>query len=506
MMEMNEEARTGIKSPTFLDDYYYRIHISPATFSLGAILSPIEEEFIVWNAWFVGKTCSAINEVNPSEYSLSGLTAPFDLTFLEWTTYTLTIPMEGSLEFISTVTFVFPAESVVLTITGTRVTIFSFEPLVPMQESLEWFTNIMRSKDGSEQRMIVRQVPRQIFKVEAHVNNEQLQSRLDAVLFGWQKRTWGLPIWPEWTEHTDTISVDDTVIYLDTTNADYRDDSSAIIWQSPTSYEAVKISTVAADRLNLNFPVQSDWTGKKWIMPLRVANIRAATSRPATPGGYGRVRSDFIVQDNVLLTGYTPPTTYQSLPVITASTIVEGEQDVQIAGDVGFVDYDLNKFQMYSDSDYNIVVQSHIFRKNNKADCWDFRKFFHYLYGRRGAMWVITDRNDLVQQGNIGAADISFNIDNIGLANNMGLNDIRTHLAFVFPDGTQLYEEITGIVESDANTEIISINSALGVEIQPGDCEICFMDKCRLTEDVVSFEWEEAFRLKCTINLTRIEE
>lgn len=501
-----ETVYDGKKVDSFLDDYYYRIHISPATFNLGAILNPLSEEFIVWNAWFVSKTCSSINKVNPEEFTLSGLTAPFGLSPLSWTTYILGIPMEGSLEFESSITFVFSDENLVVTITGTRVTIFPYEPLLPMKETLEWKTDVMRSRDGSEQRMSIRQVPRQMFDFDVFLENEQLQSRFDAKLFGWQKRTWGVPIWAELEVHTSSILIDDTTIYLDTNNADYRDDSTAIIWQSPTSYEAIKIATVESDRLNLDLPIRNNWTGKKWIMPLRIANMHAHTTRKVSPDKVGRVQCSFLVQDNVLLTGFVADTTYLGIPVITVSTLTDGELDIEVSGDIDFVDYGLGKFQMFSDSDFNITVQNHIIRRNNKADCWDFRLFLHSLYGRRGTAWVLTDRKDLQQQNTIGAAETVFNIDNIKLADNMGLNAMRTHLAFVFPDGTYIYREITGITESDDNTEIVSINSALGVEVHVGDCEICFLDKVRLSDDTVELTWEESNSLHCSLSMTRIVE
>lgn len=502
-----KQAWAGGDVPSFLDDYYYRIHINPASFALGAILSPLEEEFIVWNSWFELKTCSAINKVNPEEFTLDPETAPFSLVSLEWQTFTLGIPMEGSLEFESSITFVFPMEPAILLITGTRVTIFAFEPIIPMRESLEWKTSIMKGKNGSEQRMILRSAPRQIFDINTYFPTEQLQGRFDAKLFGWQKRVWGVPIWSEWVKHTDPILVNDTTVYLDTTKADYRDDSSAIIWQSPTSYEAVKIATVAADRLNLNLPIRDNWIGTKWIMPMRIANMIGAANRRSSADGRGNLNCRFLVSDNILLTTYSPLATYKGLPVVTVSTLLDNEEiEINSDGDASFVDYELNRFQMFSDSDYNIVVQSHIVRRETKAACWDFREFLHSLYGRRGAFWVLTDKADLVLQEVLGAASTSFYANNIKLADNMGLNSMRTHLAFVFPDGRQYYREIKGITESDSDTEILSIDSALGVEVHPGDCEICFLDKMRLSEDTIEIEWEKAFQLRCKFNVTRIVE
>lgn len=504
-VEELEQSHTATPVPSFLNDYYYRVHINPAVVALGAMVAVVEEEVLVWNAWFGPKTCSAINKTNPEEFTLTGESIPFSLSALEATTFILGVPLEGSLEFASTATFVFSSELVVLTITGTRVTVFPFEPLVLMKETLQWNTGILKSKDGSEQRRTLRKAPRQMFDFKTYLGTEQLQARFDALLFNGQKRMWGLPVWGELTQHSATISIDDTTIFLDTAYADYRADSFVIIWQSPTLYEAVKIDTVAADRLNLALPVRNNWIGTKWIMPLRTADMRGHVSRPATPDGFGWAKVAFLVTDNVLLTGYTAPTIYQGLPVLTDPSLVDEAQEVDSDPDADFVDYGFGTFQMYSDSEFNLVVQSYIVRKESKAARWDFRRFLHSLYGRRGAFWVVSDRNDLQPQTLIGAAETSFAIDNIKLADNMGLNDMRTHIAFILPDGTPYYREILGITESDESTEIITIDSALGVQVELGGCEICFLDKVRLTEDSIDFDWEELCALQSKFHLTRVK-
>jgi len=214
---------------SFFDDYYYRIHIEPNTFEFGAILNPLEEEFIVWNAWLVSKLCTAINEVNGAEFDWTGLTPSFSLPGLAHTTYTLDIPVEGAVEFEAEMIFVFPDENPSVWMRGIRAQAFPFEPLLPLRESLEWFTDILTSKDGSEQRIAVRYIPRQRFGWKSYLRDEREQAILDSIMFSWMKRAFGVPIWAERVIHTDDIDADDTVIALDTEYADFRDDSFAII-------------------------------------------------------------------------------------------------------------------------------------------------------------------------------------------------------------------------------------------------------------------------------------
>jgi hypothetical protein len=505
MMEMNEEARTGIKSPTFLDDYYYRIHVSPLTVPLGAILSPIYEEFIVWNAWFASKTCSSIVEDNPTEYTLTGLTSPFTLKALYYITYGLNVTEEGSSEFTASITFDFTAEAPVVFISGTRIYAFRWEPLLPMKEKLSWLTQVIKGKSGKEQRIALRRTPRQGFALDVYFNNEQDQTEFETSLFSWQKRTWGVPVWAERVEHTATITAGDTIINVDTTNADFRDESLAIVYQSKDNYEVVKVDTKTGSVLNLEVEMQNSFTGSKLIMPVREANMIRKVDNKAAPDGYSKATCEFLVTANELLTGFTASDTYLGLTVLTDPTYVHGAQSYESDGDIVISDSGVGAFDVFSDSEFNIISQDHLFKNWTKAECWSFRLFLHHLYGRQVPIWIPTFKNDLQQTQTIGAADVNFRVSNVGLTDNMGSNDLRKHAAFMFPNGTNIYREITGYSES-GDEEVLSIGSSLGVEVQVGDCEICWLDKYRLASDEVEINWNEPFRNVSGMRFVRVEE
>ncbi len=389
-----------------------------------------------------------------------------------------------------------------------NIPVFSFAPLLGMKETLEWKTDIIRSRDGSEQRMSTRSVPRQGFQIDSYIGDEQEQAYLEAFLFRSQKIRCYFPVWSELTEHTDTIAVDSTTITLDTNYADYRDNSYALIWQSHDSFEKIHISSVSSDHLTLGTGTESTWTGTKWIMPLRLAYFEGATKNGETADGYSSFSCFFTVNDNVLLTGYTAGTTYNSLTVLTDATLEDGEREVEIDADMIFTDYGLHSFRGESDSDFNIYVQGHVFRNITRETCWDFREFLHSIYGRRVPVWIPSFKEDIVQIGTIGSSDTTFSIEDVGWGLRMQFNTLRTHLAFVFPDGTFIFREITNIeyeqTTSGSTSDTITIDSTLGVEVAPGDCEICFLDKCRLTEDKIEIEWDEPFRHYCRTNFTRV--
>jgi len=398
----------------------------------------------------------------------------------------------------------------VLSPAGRTLIIFAaFCPQIEVKESLEWFTDIIKPTDGvgSEQRISIRPIPRQSFTLSIPLTVAKEQSRFEAIMFGWQKLTWGLPIWTEKVSHAATITAGAMSITVDTTNADFRDDSYAVIWKSLTEYEMVMIDTVTDALLTLKTAVEDTFTGDKFIMPCRICQITEAVKRNNEEVDFSIAQITFAVKDNVLLTGYVADQSYLGLPIITTGSVI-GIQNKEYTSDSDSVlqDYDTGDFDYFSDSEFNLIGQNWTFYNDTRAKCWDFRLFLHSLKGRQGSCWIPTYRNDLVQVGTIGASDTDFSIENIQLANNMTFNSLRTHLAFIFPDGTIIPKAITAIIESDSEEELISINTALGLEVEVGDCIISFLDLSRQASDVVNIDWLEHNRNSINQVFTAIVE
>ncbi|GAI83642.1 unnamed protein product, partial [marine sediment metagenome] len=78
------------------------------------------------------------------------------------------------------------------------------------------------------------------------------------------------------------------------------------------------------------------------------------------------------------------------------------------------------------------------------------------------------------------------------------------YVGFYFPDKTLLIRKVTAITEIDDTKEKISINTSLGRSVDPEDCRICFVDKCRLASDKVEIDWPFAHRNECRPNLVRV--
>lgn len=392
---------------------------------------------------------------------------------------------------------------------GFDATVLFWRPQNNVKETLEWKTEILKAHDGTEQRIKIRQSPRQFFKYELFLPTDLLNTWFDSQLHRWLKSKWLVPIWTDFVEHSGTINKYDTTITVDTTNADFRAANKAIIWVSTDEYEVVKINTVANSQLNLytNYPVLNNYTGTKYIIPVREAYMTMSVEKSRFRQAVAKVNLVFKIFDNINLTGYVPDDNYDGLPLLINPSFM-GDVHIESSNpDIILIDYETGTFEIISNTTFNITSQQHTFINNNKAACWNFRKFLYSLNGRQKAVLIPTFRDDLTLVGTIVGGQTTFTVENISLTNNMGFNSLRTYIGFYFPDtGELITRKITNIEEVNSSTERITIDAAISVTdaISAGDCRICFIDKCRLESDKIEIDWLRPYENSCETKFMRI--
>jgi len=500
-----EVEYSGNLAATFRDDFYYRIHIFDKPVDLGPILTTIYHDFYVWNAFFEPKTLDEITIDDDEVSIIAGPGAPCVFQGLQFETYTAEILKEGMTDLLATISFDFGIDGIIDVIfTGTRAIVLFWRPQDDIRETLEWKTEILKSYDGTEQRIKLRQVPRQYFRLRFIINTDKMATWFDSILHSWQKRGWGIPIWTEYTVHTGTVNIDDTVINVDTTFADFRDNSLAIIWKSTSEYEVIFVDTKTGATLNLRSPIKNTFTGIKCILPLRIAHMISKSDKKRYNSETSVVEALFAVIDNSSITGHVSQVIYDNLEVLASPTFMEETYSEQSDAQAEIVDFEVGNFKMRSHAEFNLLSQNRIFIQDSKEECWKLRQLLHWLNGRQKIVLVPTFRNDLILKEDMGATSTYFCVENVKLATNMGFNELRTYVGFLYPDSTFIVRKITDITEIDNNKERIDIIASTGKLAEVSNCKICFVDKCRLASDSIDIDWSFAHRNECQTNLVRV--
>ncbi|MEN6424009.1 MAG: hypothetical protein ABFE13_01500 [Phycisphaerales bacterium] len=382
----------------------------------------------------------------------------------------------------------------------------------PVVETLLFNTEILEGHDRTEQR-IARHggVPRQQFRTSILVEGDGEAAAFDAVLHGWLKRMWPVPLWPQAVRHTASLAAGTGEISLDTRYAEFHDDSYGLVWQGDLQrrsasgrYEILKIASVTDTGLTLGTDLAHDFIGGKWIMPLRQGYCLSAATKQRFLGGSALVEMAWLVVDADAVTGHVAAMSYDGLEILLEPAFVDGDAHREVHdGDVAVLDAGTGPFVVVSNSDENLIRQRHIWQCTTAARCWSLRQFLHAIRGPQTAFLVPTFRSDITLTRPAGTADTSLYVRNRGFTRNMGVNPLRIYVALRPALAPILVRKVAGLSVVSTAEEKIDLDAAPGQAFPAGET-LSWVDKCRLADDAVEWQWRDRGELSCSVELVRV--
>lgn len=217
-----ENRYSGIWAPweTIGLDWFDKVHLIPRTkLEFGNIVSSISLEYEIFSGHRVPINLTAItNNAGAGTTLPNAPTPPEELppftSFLDPTSARLSkvklrvqVGVDGVPTFDATIVFTFDTgEELTLELSGNRIALF--DPVPEMdgyQETMSFLTDIIPSISGKEQRISLRNNPRQGFKAQYLLDTEERQ-RMQNTLFGWQTKLFALPVWTEAMKSTASAS------------------------------------------------------------------------------------------------------------------------------------------------------------------------------------------------------------------------------------------------------------------------------------------------------------
>jgi hypothetical protein len=126
--------------------------------------------------------------------------------------------------------------------------------------------------------------------------------------------------------------------------------------------------------------------------------------------------------------------------------------------------------------------------------------------GRLSALWLPSWADDLRVVQAIGSGDTSIVVEATGSAQYVGASALRPALRIETTGGAVYHRAVTGVAAVDATKDSISIDSALGVALQPADVRrVMWLALARLESDAVeiAYESDSVARLTATFRLVK---
>lgn len=486
----------GVRTYSFADDLYDKFYLNPTKIDVGNLTGTITREVELWNAYRVPKVCQAVGKDGMDGIDVDVEETGFTLGALQSRTFNLTIQMDGPPIIEGHLDLDF-GSAVVLTVVvvGRRIVAWVWLPKSPQNELLEWLTDIIEARDGSEQRARLRNAPRQSWEVSVLARTPAECAAIETALYGWQGRSWAMPVWPEQVEMQGPLATGATGVNVDTTRADHRPAGLVMLWQSPQVNETLQVSGVSSGRLDFVLPTSVAFgPGPILVMPVRTTRIVGAARRDDHVSGPAEFGARFLVVDNVEFVGDPAPVQYKGYDVLLDPLLAEGDMvQRQIERPMTVLDYGVGTCTIDAPRTYSTAGYEMRWRLRTQAEVWAMRKWLHRRAGRVAPFWMPSWRGDLELMATVGAAEKSIRVRDVSFSRLLYGCPVRRHIMVELTDGAQFFFEVLGAVTGNPGEDVLTIDGFIGRVTTPADVRrISWLSLHRLNTDAVQLQHDRA--------------
>jgi hypothetical protein len=500
------DAQVGFEADSFgFLHWYNRIHVTPLTLALGNLISSQVREISLFSTYFVDRTLNDVTLGNGDGLVLTEPAAT-PLTLAPWQEliYELAISTDGPPTIDATILFDTDVIDITVEITGVRIVAWHFAPnwVDPVRESLTWLTDVQRAESGAEQRFSLREGPRQGWSFTFDCAG-RLRRTLESELFAWGSRIWVLPIWPDIVEIAAPLTAGATSIPLTTAIRDYHVGGLGLLLSGDgLSYESFEVDTVAADSITLARPLLNSWPVGTACYPARQARLTGTQGLGRFTTDLATGSADFETVEQITVT-YTAESLYRGLPVLEHEPNWRDQPGLAYRRQLDVLDNLTGALLVQDRSGLAEPAQTMLWSAFDRTEIAALRKFLWARRGRWRGIWVPTFASDLKLVDTIAPSAVNIDVENVGLtqfvAADVGRQDIRIELV----DGTIYYRRVSAFALVDADTERMTLSTALGATITPAAVRrISWMMFARLDDDLVEIEWVSASVAEATVTLT----
>lgn len=472
---------SGSRQDSFLDDYYYRVHIDPNPINLGNLVSTQNRVVYVWSAYFETNLLSSIVATNDDGLYLAvSETPPTYFGSLESRSYSLSVSISGSPTIDAQFQFTFEDEQPTLLVTGRRVIVWPFRPNYELTETLSWSTDILRSYN-KEQRISVRPIPRQKLPFKSILDSRQF-AIAKILSKEWIFRVFATPLWYEATK-IPTVASGTTQINLDTSSMEYTPGGFIFIYESSDNCEIFEIDTV--NPASIIIKLQTSVVFKTpFVMPAKTSRCLSGIKFGLAQSGLIDTNIEFTIFNDSLIAA-AATTQFLSYPVIlnkqltqesVANTIIRSVDIFDSGSSIVEVDTKTN----LAESTFEMSMMTF-----NKLELWQLRQLLYALKGQQKAFWLPTWNQDLEIVEDFSDTASSIVVKFVGYSQFFN----PTGLLIKLKNGSIFFNRVTSASLNAFGFDQLNLQFPVGITATVDDVDVCcFMNMCRLASDDVKIQ------------------
>lgn len=361
--------------------------------------------------------------------------------------------------------------------------------LVGATESIGFKTDVFQSKNGSENRIPLKDKARQTLSFSSIAVLKEIAQHFN-VQWGGIRKNWAVPLFQE---KQDVGNIDGDVITCRTDIYSFYDGSLALL-KNGTEQTLVEVVAVESDSITLSSPVTMS---NAKLYPVRVCFISGDISRQIS-GIHASASITFIVIDEPEIETTAPAQFLGDDLYFFCLTFSGDSMDATISQQQNIVDNEVGV--IYQDTDWNFARYSKQYRAvvNNHDDLYAYREFLYRRQGKFRQFWLPSYEANLRHKSTGFVSSVLL----VEADQYKQLTNDRKHIA-IKSDDVWTAHTITASALISASTVQLTISPALSknaLTIQ----RISYLGLHRLDADLVDLNYQGANIVEASVPILEI--
>ena len=460
-------------------DWFERAHLLPRVkIDFGVILTQIDRRFELFNAFrsttltLTSQVINTVGVVTPDMPTPPATLGPL-VSFLDPLSTELA-PLkqivralkDGAVAFDTTIDFTLNngVGTLKLGIKGSRVVMLIQEPESPVREVLSFLTKVHPAIDGDEQRISLRDVPRQSFAFDLILDGRDRQY-LQNQLLDWQDKTFGVPLWHERFLLTAGTSIGaQTFTVASTANADFRQGGFFVVLKNDRTFDVLDLDVKTGTTFHSPTAAQFAYAIGDLVMPLRLGKLSARPVGRRPPYGIQRFQFQFECSDD---DAGAPAGSTAGWPTFNGKVLL-GDDNIMVGGgevgesydrEIFILDGQIGRTSQFSRWDRGKHQVPLGFSPKTRAALWTVRLLLLALRGRQKSFFRLTSIDDLTPTQNLLSGTATMTVDLVGYSRFVRERSPRKSFRITFTDGSTLTRTITDSTEISATEEQLTLDN-----------------------------------------------
>lgn len=463
-------VRTPVRGKGYVHDdtgseWWEKVHLLPRFIDFGQILTTQSIDMELFNAFRLeDKQLNSIdNNVGEGLNVLNVPTLPHTILHLDGLVLTIEATTDGVPNFDSTIDFNLNIYTLLLPVEGNRVIVFPYAPESPMIETLGFLTDVITAKDGSEQRICLRKGPRQEYDMRL-IREEQFEkNQIEFLLFDWQARAFGIPVWYEPTKLTAAASIGAVTVSVESTAyADYREGGLAIVMQDEQTFDSLEIDTIGPTSLTFTSGLQHAYEAGTKVYPIKPCMAQKVIQGQRYRTGAAEYTMRMRVMDNDVDLSSAAAFSSFGGKVLLDDDNFTPDGTLPLAFEREIVEFDgtTGKFSHTTPwSKSKRVSQKAWAISGSRQKLWEVRQLLYHLKGKQVSFYLPTFQHEFTVVSDLLQGVASMNVRNSGYTRLVKARSTWNIIKISLVDGSTLTRTILSSSETSETVEALAVDA-----------------------------------------------